>query len=63
MTIVHGWRDEIVPVEESVRYARDHSATLHIIDTDHRMQDQIPLINYLFEYFLVSLDLPRTRRK
>lgn len=63
MTIVHGWRDEVVPIEESVRYARDYNATLHIIDTDHRMQDQIPLINYLFEYFLVSLDLPRTRRK
>lgn len=62
MTIVHGWRDEVVPVEESVRYAREHKAILHIIDADHRMQDQIPLINYLFEYFLVALDLPRLRR-
>lgn len=63
MTIVHGWHDEIVPVEESVRYAREHDAILHIIDADHRMQDRIPLINYLFEYFLVALDLPHRRRK
>ena len=55
-TIVHGWRDEVVPVDHSVRYARQHQATLHILDTDHRMHDRIAQINYLFEYFLVSLD-------
>lgn len=63
MTIVHGWRDDVVPVENSIRYAREHGATLHIIDADHRMQDQIALINYLFEYFLVVLDLPKQRAK
>jgi predicted esterase len=63
MTIVHGWRDDVVPVENSIRYAREHAATLHIIDADHRMQDQIALINYLFEYFLVVLDLPKQRAK
>lgn len=63
MTIVHGWRDEVVPVENSIRYAREYGATLHIIDADHRMQDQIPLIDYLFEYFLVSLDLPHLQKK
>ncbi len=56
MTIVHGWHDEIVPVESSVRYAREHRATLHVLDSDHRLQDVIGQINYLFEYFLVSLD-------
>ena len=63
MTIVHGWRDDAVPVENSIRYAREQSATLHLIDADHRMQDQIALINYLFEYFLVSLDLPHLQKK
>ena len=63
MTIVHGWRDDVVPVENSIRYAREQSATLHLIDADHRMQDQIALINYLFEYFLVSLDLPHLQKK
>jgi pimeloyl-ACP methyl ester carboxylesterase len=56
ITIVHGWRDEVVPVENSVRYAKAHQATLHVLDTDHRMQDRIREIGYYFEYFLVTLD-------
>ena len=56
ITIVHGWRDDIVPVENSIRFAKQYDATLHIIDTDHRMQDNIAQINYLFEYFLVTLE-------
>ena len=56
ITIVHGWRDDVVPVDSSVRYAREHHASLHVLDSDHRLQDVIGQINYLFEYFLVSLD-------
>ena len=63
LTIVHGWKDTVVPVENSIRYAREYGATLHIIDADHRMQDQISLVNYLFEYFLVALDLPHLQNK
>jgi len=63
LTIVHGWHDDVVPVENSIRYAREHDATLHLIDADHQMHDQIALINYLFEYFLVALDLPHLQKK
>jgi pimeloyl-ACP methyl ester carboxylesterase len=56
VTIVHGWRDEVVPVENSVRFAREHRASLHVLDTDHRMQDKIREIGYYFEYFLITLD-------
>ena len=56
-TIVHGWGDEVVPVQDSVRFAREHSATLHVIEGDHRLHTQIPFLKYLFEYFLVSLDM------
>ena len=42
--IVHGWRDDIVPVENSIRWARDHRATLHVLDSDHRLEDQIESI-------------------
>lgn len=56
IAIVHGWRDEVVPVENSFRFAREHRATLHVLDTDHRMQDRIREIGYYFEYFLVTLD-------
>lgn len=55
--IVHGWRDAVVPVEHSVRFAREYAAALHLLDSDHELHSQLPLIKYLFEYFLISLDL------
>jgi len=56
--IVHGWRDEVVPVEHSVRFAQAYRAALHLLDGDHRLHNQIRVIQYLFEYFLIALDLP-----
>lgn len=53
--IVHGWRDDIVPVHNSVRWAEEHRATLHILDSDHRLEDQIPAINELLREFLRRL--------
>jgi pimeloyl-ACP methyl ester carboxylesterase len=41
ISIVHGWHDDIVPVENSIRYARACSATLHIVDGDHRLTANI----------------------
>jgi predicted esterase len=61
VTIVHGLRDEVVPCEHSVRYAREYGATLHMVDSDHRMHDQIAFLKYQFEYFLIDLDMPRMR--
>lgn len=56
--IVHGWRDEIVPCEQSVRFARTCHAALHLLDGDHRLHNQIRQISHLFEFFLIALDLP-----
>lgn len=55
IAIVHGWRDEIVPVANSYRYAQEHRATLHVLDSDHRMIDSIaPIVDY-FAQFLQQL--------
>lgn len=56
--VVHGWRDEVVPYEHSVRFAKEYGAALHLLDGDHRLHSQIRVIRYLFEYFLIALDLP-----
>jgi predicted alpha/beta-hydrolase family hydrolase len=53
--IVHGWRDDIVPVDNSVRWAREHRAALHVLDSDHRLQDQLPSICLYLRAFLQSL--------
>jgi alpha/beta superfamily hydrolase len=55
IAIVHGWRDEVVPVANSYRYAQEHRATLHLIDSDHRLLDSVALINDYFEQFLTRL--------
>lgn len=56
ITIVHGWHDDIVPVENSIRFARDCSATLHIVDGDHRLTANIVEINYYLDLFIDSLE-------
>jgi pimeloyl-ACP methyl ester carboxylesterase len=53
--IVHGWHDVIVPVENSIRWAREHQATLHLLDSDHRLEDQIAAICVLLHAFLTAL--------
>lgn len=46
ITIVHGWHDAVVPVENSIKYARKCAASLHIVDGDHRLTANIDEINY-----------------
>jgi alpha/beta superfamily hydrolase len=55
ISIVHGWHDDIVPVDNSVRWGREHAATLHVLDSDHRLEDQIDTICRLFKEFVVTL--------
>ncbi len=53
--IVHGWRDDIVPVENSIRWAREHGATLHLLDSGHRLEDCIDSICLWLRAFLDEL--------
>ena len=53
--IVHGWHDDVVPVDNSIRWAREHRATLHILDSNHRLEDQIGAICILLRNFLTAL--------
>lgn len=50
--IVHGWNDDIVPVDNSIRFARSCGATLHLVDGDHRLTANIDEINEYLEQFL-----------
>jgi fermentation-respiration switch protein FrsA (DUF1100 family) len=56
--IVHGWHDDVVPLEHSMRFAREYGAALHLLDDDHGLHRSIRRIKHLFEYFLVAIDLP-----
>jgi len=50
--IVHGWHDDVVPVENSIHYASSCSATLHIVDGDHRLTENIDEINEYLSQFI-----------
>lgn len=50
--IVHGWKDDVVPVANSIRFARQCLATLHIVDGDHRLTGNIDEINWYLGKFL-----------
>jgi len=53
--IVHGWHDEVVPVDNSIRWARSTCAALHILNSNHRLDDQIEVICNLLRAFLAAL--------
>lgn len=53
--IVHGWRDDVVPVDNSIRYARVCRAELHLVDGDHRLTEKIDEINYYLRRFIEKI--------
>lgn len=54
-TVVHGWNDEIVPVERAQRFAARHRAELHLLDADHGLNDQLELLGQLLSRMLVAV--------
>jgi predicted esterase len=53
--VVHGWRDDVVPVENSIRYAQACHAELHIVDGGHRLTENIDDINYYLRRFIEKI--------
>jgi pimeloyl-ACP methyl ester carboxylesterase len=53
--IVHGWHDAVVPVDNVIRWAREHRATLHLLDSDHRLEDKIEEICVLLGRYLSAV--------
>jgi alpha/beta superfamily hydrolase len=53
--VVHGWSDDIVPVENSIRFARNHQAALHILNSNHRLDDAVAELQWLFDRFMRSV--------
>lgn len=55
ISIVHGWNDNIVPVENSIRFASTCQAELHILDSGHRLTEKVDEINYYLKRFIETL--------
>jgi len=52
--IVHGWGDDVVPVENSIRFAGQCAATLHLVNGEHRLTENIDEINAYLKIFLAA---------
>jgi len=55
IALVHGWRDEICPVDAAIEFARGRGATLHLVDDDHRLGAHVDYCAQLFAQFLTGL--------
>ena len=53
--VVFGWHDEIIPVENGIRFARQTNSALHVLDGDHRLIGVLPEVGALFERFLTQV--------
>jgi len=53
--IIHGWRDDIIPPEHSIRFASRHRCDLHLVDGDHRLNDVLQQVEALFDDFFKRL--------
>ena len=52
VSVVHGWNDDIIPVERSIRFAQEHKVELNLINSDHRLNDSLDRMSEYFENFL-----------
>ena len=55
-SLVHGWNDEICPVDAVIGFARARSATLHLVRDDHRLGAHVDGCARIFRRFLTDLD-------
>jgi len=55
IVLVHGWNDDVVPVESSIQFAREHKAMLHLLPDNHRLSGSISHLVIWLESLLKSL--------
>ena len=50
--VVHGWSDDVIPLELSMQFARRMNCTQHVVAGGHRLNDSLPEVLVLFGFFL-----------
>ncbi len=54
--IVHGWHDDVVPFESSIKFGKQVKAVLTLVDDDHFLKKSLPFLTKKFEDFLKKID-------
>ncbi len=55
IAVIHGWSDDVIPYQHSVKYAAQQKCALHLIDGDHRLNTSIEQVVEIFRQFLCSV--------
>jgi hypothetical protein len=50
--IIHGWNDDIIPFDNSVKFASKSKCSLHLIKGDHRLNNSLEKVKQIFSEFL-----------
>jgi len=50
--IIHGWSDEIIPAENSIKFAQAENCYLHLIPGDHQLNNSLDHVADIFRQFL-----------
>ena len=56
IAIIHGWHDDIIPWQHSLRFARASTAALHLLDSDHRLESALRELKVIFQSFIGSVE-------
>ncbi|WP_376696671.1 alpha/beta hydrolase [Wenzhouxiangella sp. EGI_FJ10305] len=56
VTVVHGWYDDIIPWQHSLRFAEAANANLHLLDSDHRLESALPQLKAVFTQFIDGVE-------
>jgi alpha/beta superfamily hydrolase len=52
---IHGWQDDIVPPEHSWRFCQKYHIRLIMLNSDHRLISELPVLADEFDRFLMDL--------
>jgi predicted alpha/beta hydrolase family esterase len=56
VAVVHGWNDDIIPWQHSLRFAEANKAALHLLATDHRLESALPELKAVFQRFISAVE-------
>ena len=54
--LIHGWEDDVVPLQWSIDFARANFARLHLLRAGHSLTEALDEIRALFRLFLSACD-------
>ena len=57
VNIVHGWQDDVVPVDNAIKYPKSSYANLLLVHDTHSLPNSMPNISPFFRNWLKAFDI------